>query len=129
MHTHLSTISPAKSFGGKSYDCRRIIGLMPAHRVYLEPFLGGGSVLLNKPPAGREIGGDIDLIAFWRHLQADDACIPALRMIAYSRGAFDDAGRVFAARDRGEQISGHELAIAYVVRNRMSRGALGQDFG
>jgi hypothetical protein len=37
-----------------------IINLMPPHRVYVEPFLGGGSILKLKRPAIASIGVDSD---------------------------------------------------------------------
>lgn len=37
--------------GGKGACFRHIINHMPPHRVYIEPFLGGGNVMLRKRPA------------------------------------------------------------------------------
>jgi DNA adenine methylase len=59
---------PVKWHGGKAYLARRIIGLLPDHRVYVEPYAGGLSVLLNKPHAQLEVANDLnaDLIGFYR---------------------------------------------------------------
>lgn len=48
---------------------KRIVSLIPAHRVYLEPFMGSGVVLGTKKPSDWEIGVDIDrdVVAAWRH--------------------------------------------------------------
>src|SRR5882724_541318 len=47
---------------------QNIINRMPPHDLYIEPFLGGGSVLLHKRPALRSIGIDLDekIVAAWR---------------------------------------------------------------
>ncbi len=37
-----------------------IINQMPPHRVYIEPFLGGGAVMRHKRPAAASIGVDRD---------------------------------------------------------------------
>lgn len=52
---------PVKWYGGKRYLAAWIIEHFPEHRIYLEPFGGGASVLLNKPPAEVETYNDIDL--------------------------------------------------------------------
>lgn len=63
--------------GGKGRCYQRIINLMPAHRVYIEAYLGGGSVMLHKRPAVMNIGIDLDadVIKAWSaHLaKRDDA--------------------------------------------------------
>src|SRR5438874_12823300 len=51
---------PVKWHGGKRYLARRIVQRFPEHRVYLEPFGGGASVLLNKKPVEVETYNDID---------------------------------------------------------------------
>ena len=47
--------------GGKGGVFQRLINLMPPHEVYIESHLGGGAVMRNKRPAGRNIGIEIDL--------------------------------------------------------------------
>jgi DNA adenine methylase len=63
--------SPLKWHGGKHYLAKKIVALMPKHVHYVEPFFGGGSVLLAKDPEGvSEVVNDIhgDLVQFWQTL-------------------------------------------------------------
>ena len=73
---------PLKWHGGKHYLASRIVALMPPHLHYVEPFFGGGAVLLTRNPEDSslwlpphkgvsEVANDIDgkLINFWRTLQ------------------------------------------------------------
>ena len=65
-------VPPLKYYGGKHYLAKWIISFIPPHRSYVEPYFGGGAVLLNKDPKGiSEIINDIDgeLTNFWRVLQ------------------------------------------------------------
>lgn len=45
---------------------QQIINQLPPHRVYIEPFLGGGAVLLKKAPAIVNVGIDADAAAVRR---------------------------------------------------------------
>jgi DNA adenine methylase len=46
--------------GGKSRIATDIVDYFPAHRVYVEPMIGGGSVLYAKPRSEKEVVGDLD---------------------------------------------------------------------
>lgn len=58
--------------GGKGQDGvhQWLIGLMPTHAFYCEPFAGKGALLRRKPPALRSLLLDLDpdVIAWWRRL-------------------------------------------------------------
>src|SRR5437870_9631711 len=73
---------PLKWHGGKYYLAGKIVGLMPPHLHYVEPFFGGGAVLFARDPdqaslwlpphkGVSEIVNDLNgkLINFWRVIQ------------------------------------------------------------
>ena len=113
-----------KWHGGKTYLARPIVSLFPPHGVYVEPFAGGLSVLLNKPRCPVEVAGDLDpgLIHLYRTLTADPGLRRELRSLAYDRRTFDEAAAWLASED------GRRRAVGFLVRNRFSRGGLGRDF-
>lgn len=74
MRSDNELVQPLKWHGGKFYLAERIISLMPEHTHYVEPFFGGGSVLLGKSPDGvSEVVNDVhrELTNFWRVLQSE----------------------------------------------------------
>lgn len=62
-------------FGGKQRIAPRIVGLLPEHRHYVEPYCGGLSVLLAKAPSKMETANDLDgdIMTFWRVLRDQSA--------------------------------------------------------
>src|SRR3954447_12108668 len=115
--------SPLKWHGGKSYLARRIIALMPEARAFAEHYAGGMSVGLNLGPVPWQLANDLDpeLMHFWRSLQIRTGCefLDAIRDQPYSEAAFRRA--IDYRRRPGD-------ALAFLVRNRMSRGGLGRSF-
>jgi DNA adenine methylase len=114
-----------KTHGGKRYLARRIVARLPPHRVYVEPFAGGLSVLLNKPPAEVEVANDRNaaLMAFYGVLRdRPGELLDRLAGHAYDRPTF--------AWSQAEGEAGDEVdaAARFLARNRMSRGGLGRDF-
>ena len=57
-------------FGGKSLSgiYQKLINMIPPHKTYIEPFLGGGAVLKFKRPALVSIGIDAVccILIVWR---------------------------------------------------------------
>lgn len=72
----MSLSPPMPYFGGKQRIADRVVELFPPHMHYVEPFAGGLSVLLAKPPSALETVNDLDgdVMTFWRVLrdQPDD---------------------------------------------------------
>jgi DNA adenine methylase len=123
----MSSHRPAlKTHGGKHYLARRIIGWLPDHQVYVEPFAGGLSVLLAKPRCPVEVASDLNasLIGFYRVLQARPTeFLDHVATVKYDRDTFDRASQ--AGKADGDELS---TAISFIIRNRFSRGGLGRDF-
>lgn len=110
---------PLKWHGGKHYLAVRIIEQMPSHMHYVEPFFGGGSVLLNKSPDGiSEVVNDMhrELTNFWRVLQNDRQFKKFVRIVEatpFSQVEFRDAHTA-----SGDPV---KAAINFFVRCRQSR--------
>ena len=114
---------PVKWHGGKCYLARRIIEHFPPHRVYLEPFGGAASVLLNKPPVDVEAYNDLDLriTRLFRVLQRQGSQFAErVQFIPYSQKEFEDA--VEYPPDSTEL----DKAVCDFVRWRQSFGGKGQ---
>lgn len=103
-------------FGGKTGMAPRIAALMPAHRVYIEPYFGSGAVLFAKEPSRFEIVNDIDhaLATFWRVLRTrhDE--------LAYVCALSPHSREEFSAAVLDDQLDDLELARRFWVRVNQS---------
>jgi len=63
--------------GGKTKLKKEIIKYIPPHKVYVEPFVGGGSVFFAKQPAEKEVINviDKDLVRFYRYFKRRDVSV------------------------------------------------------
>lgn len=81
-----------KYYGGKFRLARWIISHFPRHDSYVEPFGGGGSVLLQKPPSAIETYNDLDgdVCNFFLVVRDRvDELIRAIRLTPWSRDEFE----------------------------------------
>lgn len=69
--------TPITYWGGKQQLTPVILGMIPEHKAYDEPFLGGGAVLFAKRPSPREYVSDINasMINFYQVLKNDYAAL------------------------------------------------------
>jgi len=119
----MSIRPPVKWHGGKHYLAPWINEQFPEHRIYQEPFGGGASVLLNKPPVDVEVYNDIDLriSRLFRVLREQkDAFLEKARLIPYSQVEFAEAEHYPA------DASDLDKALCDFVRWRQSFGGKGQ---
>jgi DNA adenine methylase len=109
--------------GGKWILAPWIIEHFPAHRVYVEPFGGAGSVLLRKPRAYAEVWNDLDqdAVAFFSVLRSSRAAelVEALRLTPFSRDEFNHAYEPPADE--------FERAKSLVIRSFMGFGSDGHN--
>ena len=120
--------SPIKYPGGKSYLCKKIISMVDWSRceIAVQTHCGGDSIGLNHPLVNLEVSNDIDpdLINFWNYYRYPDF-VDTINGIDYSEHNFLYWSEV--ARNPLEDPV--RRAVGYMVRNRMSRSALGRDYG
>lgn len=91
LSEHYQPLPPMfKYFGGKSRVAKKIVKAIPEHKTWVEPFAGGASVTLAKPPSEREVLADkrADVVRFYRHIKSgkDIEIVPA------SKRRFDQIG-------------------------------------
>jgi len=127
--------SPIKFHGGKFVLAQWIISHFPQHIHYVEPYFGGGNVLLQKPDewieGHSEVVNDLDygLSMFWRTLRSPGAFEDFKRIVEatpFSQTEFKKSGPIVHANNIS--LSLHEKAAAFFIRNRQSRQGLGKDF-
>ncbi len=135
-----TTSAAIKWHGGKQYLADRIIDLMAPHVHYVEPFFGGGAVLLAKDGVGiSEVVNDLngELMNFWAVL-ADPSWFQRMQRILEatpcSEGRFDlaalnDAKRRELWPDRiPDDIDPVSRAVDFFILCRQSRAATFKDF-
>lgn len=79
---------PFAWYGGKTRLAPTIAGLLPPHRVYIEPFAGSCAVLFAKQPSDCEVINDLDgsVVNFFRVVRdRPEALERACRLSPYSR--------------------------------------------
>ena len=61
MSRSVTTKTPISYYGGKQSMLRHILPLIPAHKIYVEPFFGGGAVYWAKEPVKCEVINDTNM--------------------------------------------------------------------
>lgn len=99
--------TPISYYGGKQRLCARILELIPVHRLYCEPFLGGAAVFFGKSPSEIEVLNDTnrELINFYRVVQQDfPALEKEIRISLHSRDLHRKARVIYSNPDMFSEI-------------------------
>jgi len=73
MKQEINLKTPITYYGGKQNMLRHILPKIPDHKLYVEPFFGGGAVFFGKKPSESEVVNDINhrLVTFYKALKYD----------------------------------------------------------
>ncbi|MHB8974581.1 MAG: DNA adenine methylase [Pirellulaceae bacterium] len=133
-------VKPLKWHGGKHYLASWIIEQMPPHLHYVEPYFGGGSVLLARDPDHNWMGNEPlpahqrgcsevvndlngDLVNFWMVLRDEDLFQQFMRRAEATPVSQRHWEEAAAAGD-----APIERAVNFFIRARQSRQGLGSSF-
>lgn len=53
--------TPISYYGGKQSMVKEILAIIPEHKIYVEPFFGGGAIYWAKQPARTEVINDVNM--------------------------------------------------------------------
>lgn len=113
---------PLRYFGGKWLLAPWLISHFPEHRVYVEPYGGGASVLLRKARSYAEVYNDLDenIINVFHVLQNKDKATELerrVRLTPYSRKEFE-----YSHGDSTAEMDDVDRARRMIVRSLMGFG-------
>ena len=90
--------TPITYYGGKQLLASTIIGMMPAHKIYCEPFFGGGAVFFAKGPSFLEVINDRNelLITFYKQCRNNfDALQQKIQDTLHSESEYNRAKHIY----------------------------------
>jgi DNA adenine methylase len=99
--------TPISYYGGKQQLVKTILSLIPEHRLYCEPFLGGGAVFFAKQPVKVEIVNDSngELINFYQVVKSDfNGLEKEIGLSLRSRRQHDQARVIYRNPDLFDQV-------------------------
>jgi DNA adenine methylase len=111
--------SPISYYGGKMNLVKEILPLIPIHKQYVEPFVGGASVFFSKDKSDTEVINDYDLrvINFWEVLKTDfEALQTKVQLTLHHEHAYAHARDILKA-PISDKV---EYAWAFWVQTNMS---------
>ena len=122
--------TPITYYGGKQLLASTIIAMIPSHRVYVEPYFGGGAVFFTKGKSYCEVINDIDdrLITFYNVCQ--DAVLfkqlmERIQSTLDSESLFRQADKIW----RNTSVARNSIDIAWAVWFQCNMGFGGSPLG
>lgn len=118
-------VCPIKYSGGKNYLYKLIHDQIKSHKIWIEPFIGGGVVTWKKPPSGEEMIFDTNphLINFYYYSKYFPNDVYNVANVPYCEDSFNWAS------DYETEPDFIVAAAKYLVRNRLSRDGMFNYYG
>jgi len=99
--------TPLSYYGGKQQLATRILGMIPEHQIYCEPFCGGAAIFFAKEPSKVEIINDTngEVINFYEVLKRDYPALEReIEISLHSRKQHHNARVVYENPDMFDRI-------------------------
>jgi len=99
--------TPLSYYGGKQQLASRILGMIPKHRIYCEPFFGGGAVFFAKEPSKVEVINDTngEIVNFYEVLKRDFSALEReIEISLHSRKQHRQARVIYGNPDMFDRI-------------------------
>ena len=99
--------TPLSYYGGKQQLATRILGMIPEHQVYCEPFCGGAAIFFAKEPSRVEIINDTngEIINFYEILKLNFSALEQeIKISLHSRKQHHHAEVVYANPDMFDRV-------------------------
>ena len=122
--------TPLTYYGGKQQLASLIISLIPQHKLYCEPFVGGGAVFFRKEPSAVEVVNDInsELVNFYEVVKNDfQALEKEIRITLHSRDQHRKATVIYNNPDMFDRVK--RAWALWVMSNESYSGKLDGSFG
>jgi DNA adenine methylase len=118
--------TPITYYGGKQNMITVILPLIPAHKIYCEPFFGGGAIFFAKEPAQVEVINDTnsEVVNFYRMIKNDFTALEKeIRISLHSRDLHRQARVVYQNPDMFSEIK--RAWAFWVLANQSFMSSLG----
>jgi len=111
--------TPIKWYGGKSKLIKKLLPLLPKHKIYVEVFGGSGALLFAKQPSPVEVYNDIDgdLVNFFRVLQNKRQTKELQRLLTLSLYSRKELNRCSKTYKEGSQT---QRAYKFFITSRQA---------
>jgi len=118
--------TPIGWYGGKFRLRKLIVGLIPPHSTYVEPFFGGGSILFTKSPSRVEIVADVNngVVTFFQVLRNEKMAKELQRRLILTPYSREEHKCCCDPTPTGDEI---EDARRFFVRVRQSYSSIEGD--
>ncbi|MCK6648724.1 MAG: DNA adenine methylase, partial [Bacteroidia bacterium] len=99
--------TPISYYGGKQKLASTILKLIPKHKLYCEPFIGGAAIYFAKEPSAVEVINDVnkELVNFYRMVQTEFVALETeIRITLHSRDLHRKAKVIYDNPDMFTEI-------------------------